>query len=186
MRFLTRPFRRGFLREASGVTAIEFSMVGLPFFGLILVILEIGYTGFVQATLDDVAGRVSRQIMTGAVQQSSFSASEFKRLFVCPTLGALLDCSKLSVNLYPIPKSTTAANAFFTRQGHLKVPAANESTICPGGPGALAYLQLSYRTPMLSGRFIAIRAADQSLTLVGGAAIKNEPFLAARITGCVS
>ena len=90
---------RRFQQDSSGTTAIEFAMVGLPFFMLLFGILGIGLYFFTTFSLENAVERASRLIRVGLVQQSGMTAAEFKQE-VCKHLPPFVDCGdKMRVNV---------------------------------------------------------------------------------------
>lgn len=67
-------------RCQSGATAVEFALVGLPLFLLILGVIEFGRAFFLQNDLSYVADVAARQILIGQVGQSLSEADAAARL----------------------------------------------------------------------------------------------------------
>lgn len=61
------PFSR-FRRDIRGATAVEFALVALPFFGIILAILELGLIMLQSQLLETGVERAARKIYTGEFQ----------------------------------------------------------------------------------------------------------------------
>ncbi|HEY1752906.1 MAG TPA: TadE/TadG family type IV pilus assembly protein [Caulobacteraceae bacterium] len=99
----TRPsFLRRFLRARRGATAVEFALVGLPFFALLFSILELGMMFMTQTTIEASAISNARLIRTGQLQAGGAnSAAGFKTL-VCNGMSwiSTADCmAHLSVDV---------------------------------------------------------------------------------------
>lgn len=62
---------RGFRSDESGVAAIEFGMLALPFFSILAVIFQAGLHLVSQQSLDDAVDRASRALFTGDFQASA-------------------------------------------------------------------------------------------------------------------
>ncbi len=65
-----KPARRGLLlrrfgRDRRGATAIEFALIALPFFALMMAILETFLTFFASQTIETAVNRGARLIRTG-------------------------------------------------------------------------------------------------------------------------
>lgn len=103
-------FIKSFKRDDSGVTMIEFAMVGLPFLMLLLSTFGYGIYLFDAIMLDSAAENVSRQVRTGEANQrkdadgnpSPLTASEFKDA-VCEEAGVALDCENITVHVQSSP-----------------------------------------------------------------------------------
>lgn len=76
--FIKNAFRR-YGRDEQGVTAIEFAIVGLPFFMLVFGILEFGLAFFVNRIVDNAVLETSRIVRTGQAQ--GFDKAAFKAAF---------------------------------------------------------------------------------------------------------
>lgn len=86
-------------RENRGTTAIEFAMVGLPFFMMLFGIIGIGLFFFTTFALENAVDRASRLIRVGTVQQGGMSAAEFKEE-ICRRAPGYVDCNrKMRVNV---------------------------------------------------------------------------------------
>ncbi len=81
-----------FGRNDKGATAVEFSLVALPFFALMFAIIETALAFFAQNYFEDTLARVSRQVRTGQAQKvSGMDATAFKAL-LCAQLKPMFDC----------------------------------------------------------------------------------------------
>lgn len=90
---------RAWKRDESGTTAIEFAMVGLPFFMFLFGIFGLGLYFFTTFSLESAVEQASRLIRVGYVQQSGMTAEDFKQE-VCNRLPAFVDCDgKMRVNV---------------------------------------------------------------------------------------
>ena len=94
----SRPRRRRrpgfavrFARSTSGVTAVEFGFVAIPFFTLLLAILETALVFHGQVMLDSGLYAAARMIRTGQAQTQGFNATTFRNE-VCDRAYGLIDC----------------------------------------------------------------------------------------------
>lgn len=175
-------------RDTEANTAVEFAMVGLPFFLIIFVTMEIGVIAYVQSSLDDVATSVSREIMIGRIQNranaTKLAGSKFREQIVCPKVSRLLRCDRLVVNVYRLSTSRAGADSYFHSDGSLKVSDVDGERVCPGGPGDLAYLQISYALPAITARLSpTVRNSKNVHVVAAGRPIKNEPFIGNKLGG---
>lgn len=93
---------RKWLQDSSGTTAIEFGLVGLPFFMLVLGTIVVGLFFFTTFALENAVDQASRLIRVGAAQQSGMTAAQFKES-VCSYAPAYVDCDgkmRVSVQNY--------------------------------------------------------------------------------------
>lgn len=64
---------RRFARDRRGATAIEFSLLALPFVLAMFAVLEYGYVYLINASMDNAVALSARLIRTGRAQTTSFS-----------------------------------------------------------------------------------------------------------------
>jgi Flp pilus assembly protein TadG len=102
------PFKRGrtFGCNESGTTAIEFALLGIPFFAVVGAILETALVFLSGQILDSAVQDAARQIRTG--QGANFNATSFKTA-VCAGLYGLFDCSQLKLRASVVGKFGDAA-----------------------------------------------------------------------------
>ncbi len=78
-----------FKKDNEGATAIEFSLLALPFFMLLFAILELAIIFFISSTLNFAVSEAGRQIRTGNYQNCG--QASFKKL-VCNNMVSVGDC----------------------------------------------------------------------------------------------
>jgi len=86
-------------KDDSGVTAIEFAIVGMPFLMFLYGIIGIGLYFFTTFTLENGLEQASRLIRTGQAQKANMTDVQFKNT-VCSFIPGFVDCqNKLLVNV---------------------------------------------------------------------------------------
>ena len=155
---MTAPVRRHAAK--GGTVALEFALIGSALFGLLLLVLEMGFLLYAQTALDYAVKEAARQMQTGQQTITSGSAqTSFQTLVLCPFLSAFLPCSGVVVTLQPVSTFQTATN--------LTPPPAATTTVNPGVSGSLMLLQVYY-SPNIPTWPLNVT------TLVGTAAYLNE------------
>ncbi len=104
-------------RDSCGTTAIEFGMVALPFFMLLIGTIGVGLFFFTTFALEDAVEQAARLIRVGQVQQSGMTAEQFKQE-ICSHVPGYIDCDgKMRVNVqsysdfaYIVTPSCTSAD----------------------------------------------------------------------------
>jgi Flp pilus assembly protein TadG len=178
--------RRGLLKafwsDRSGVTAVEFALVGPPFLLLLIGLLEVGTAYFASVTLENGVQTVSRQIRTGEIQAQSLTAAQFK-IKLCDEVGPLIPCD---ANLYVDARVFNSFNASQTPPSPLDPNTGQINpafTFNPGTAGDIVLVRAFYvwqvATPLL-GALLANMTANNGSTsqdiLLGSAAVfRNEP-----------
>lgn len=91
-----------FIQDEKGSVAVEFSILALPFFLIILTILFIGYHSLVQSELDRATASIAREIAVEA--NAAPTSAEYLSTSACSKhLGALINCSKLKMGATTVP-----------------------------------------------------------------------------------
>ncbi|MEO0804631.1 MAG: TadE/TadG family type IV pilus assembly protein, partial [Cyanobacteria bacterium J06642_2] len=87
---------REWAADKRGVAAVEFALIAIPFFFILMAIFEVAILFAVSTALENGISEASRAIRTGEFQNSGGSESTF-RAAVCSELLGLLPCD---ANLY--------------------------------------------------------------------------------------
>jgi Flp pilus assembly protein TadG len=98
-------------RDASGVTAIEFAMVALPFLMLLFGIIGVGLYFFTTFSMENAVEQAARLIRTGQAQQTGMNSTQFKAE-ICARAPLFIDCEnklRVSVKTYNEWTSITPA-----------------------------------------------------------------------------
>lgn len=179
--------------DRRGSTALEFGLIAMPFFLLVLGILEYAYGNYVQARLDAVVMQTSRQIMTGYVQQQTsggkpLTAQQFHDDIMCPKLPALMKCADLYVDVsdFDAPPDVSSASPYEnyvnTSKTGLKTPALDNTrnSYCLGAGKKYVVLRVAYAARQLTTPLIGIATTDYKghkvRVVTSTATFKNEPF----------
>jgi Flp pilus assembly protein TadG len=166
-----------FRTDESGSTAVEFSLVAVPFFGLMFAILETALAFFAQSVLDEAVATAARSLRTGQAQQAGLTAQTFKDS-ICVQLVDLFDCQG---GLY-VDVSTAASFAAISLTvpvdvvGNLKTSGYNYTPNTKGGD--IVVVRAYYQWPVFVNRLGNDLANMPNGThlIVGTAAFRNEPF----------
>lgn len=155
-------------RERDGVAAVEFGLVALPFFYLLIGILETGYIFFISIMLEDAAAEGARQIRTGEVQMSGTPATELGNAVCNNVFIVVVPCSDI---IYEV---SSAAN--FQSITSSAIPADQASaSFATGNPGDVMVVRVTYSwtyiTPLLENLLGA-----GARHLVSSVAFRNEPY----------
>jgi len=177
-RALLRPALSGgrrLARDEQGATAIEFSILALPFFAIVMAIFETALVFFAGQVLDSAVQDASRYIRTGQAQTAGFDMPKF-RAAVCERLYGLFDCSQLRLKVSEV---TAFANAASTTPID---PATGQWTLAEsygGGMGSSIVLVEAYYKWGVLFNFNGFRldnTADGKRLLSAVRVFRNEPF----------
>lgn len=167
-----RMFRR-LVRNADGVSAIEFALIGPAFIALLVAILETGMVFFFQQLLQSATTQAARLIMTGQAQTQKLTSAQFLQ-DICTDAGAMFDCNKLSANVQTFTSFSSMNFDAPVSGGTFTAP----TTFSPGGPGDIVLVQVFYELPVNPGPlgFNLATTSNGTAVLVGTAVFRNEPY----------
>ena len=177
--FLTR-----FVRNRRGSTAIEFSILALPFALLVFAILEscISFAG--QEVMANITDDVARQLRTGQLRPADVAGSKLTTL-ICSRLQIIVstDCpQQLLVDLREYPTFADAATATFKIQNGdvVLMQGTNSQTFAntPGLAESKNMLRVFYKWPVvtdLMARSMANLSGGRTLHFAS-VTWQNEPF----------
>lgn len=176
VQFVLRPCRR-FKRDESGHAAVEFGLVALPFFLLMLGLGELGLIGFAQTSLDHSASEVARQIRTGQAQSGNQSYAQMKSM-LCDEMDNLgnLDCNaNLFLDVDTFASFVNVTNTSPINGGNLDQSGFGYS---PGVASSIVVVRAYYKwhvlTPIFQEVFANMGGGDR--LLVSTMMFRNEPY----------
>jgi Flp pilus assembly protein TadG len=161
----------------SGSSAVEFALVGLPFFFMLFAIMEVGLIFVTDSVLDGAASETARLVRTGQAAGSNMTAAQFKTQ-LCDEMGIFSgDCpSRASVDVRELtqfrnqtPPDPMANGSSFD---------SSQLTYVTGQPGSLMLVRVWYKQPLITP-FLAqalSRLDDGSTMLISTKAFRNEPY----------
>lgn len=172
---------RRFLRDVRGVAALEFAMLGPPFFLILFSMFEVGLTYTADTLLQNAVNETARLIRTGEVNVNNTSREQFRQM-VCDRINIILACDdhlKIDVREF-----TSFSGSGFTS------PLTSGGTFRPdsdfrwqpGAPCSVVLVRAFYAwspiTPGLGDAMGNMRDGEQLLQAT--TAVRNEPFDRAR------
>ncbi len=163
-----------FRKAESGATAVEFAMVALPFFMLLLAIIEIGLLFFATQVLETGVESAARLIRTGQAQ--GFSEAQFKTE-VCNRISSMFDCNKLYIDVRPYAQFAGVDLSKPIDPDTQNLETAG-FTFNSGIGGDIVVVRAFYEWPMVAS-FLGDNLGDLAngnRLLASTAAFRNEPF----------
>src|SRR3954468_9003882 len=93
-----------FRRDEQGATAVEFSLVAVPFLALMFASVEGAMVFWTNQVLDEAVAQASRTLYTGSFQQATATipAAQIPEQFknaVCSRVKGLFDCSRVKIDV---------------------------------------------------------------------------------------
>lgn len=163
-------------KRKDGAVAVEFALVAVPFFMIILGILETCLFFAAGSVLEGAAHESARVIRTGQAQKSGDPLAMFEER-MCNTLGVMVQCDKISYEVIEIPSDgfygVSDYEPSFDEDGNLE-----SQGFSAGGVESTVLVRLFYRYEFLTP-FIGGMMGDQignSFGHMSTVVIRNEPY----------
>ncbi len=166
---------RRYAKAEEGSSAVEFAMVGVPFFYMLFAIFETGLVMFTEYTLQASVQEASRLVKTGQAQKAGMSAAAFKAK-ICETAGIIIDCmgqATVYVNSLPTFSALNTAAPSMMAIGSDGTQGFNA-----GGPSTSTAVVVTYDWDFVLPfmRAFSNLPGGQKRRLVGFAMFRNEPY----------
>ncbi|KXF79035.1 hypothetical protein ATN84_04640 [Paramesorhizobium deserti] len=168
---------RGFRRDRSGTTAVEFAVLIFPFMILIFSVIEVCISFMGQQLLSDTTDRIARQLRTGELRATDVEGRKLHDL-ICARLEIFVPagCPELSANLKTYPNyESVPKSGIVDATGHLRLG----DTVDPGGATSINQINVLYRWPLLTDimrRQMQSAGGDGRFPLFATNTWQNEPF----------
>ena len=158
------------IRDSRAVTAVEFSLIALPFITMLVAIIETGYVFFLAIVIEGATSDAARQIRTGAVQESGAPLAQFEAV-LCDRVFELVPCGDFIIDVRN-----------YTRFSDATPPAmpGNQAgaTFAPGATGDIVVVRVAYAwnfmTPLIDN--LMANADGGSRSIIASQAFRNEPY----------
>jgi Flp pilus assembly protein TadG len=171
-----------FIKDSKGATAVEFGLIALPFFALIVALVQAFLLFFAQSLLENAVRKSARQILTGQVQSADASMTQAAAMSafhntVCTNAAVLFTCSGLMVDVQVANNWTSANTGMPTLTYDTNGNVSNSWQFNPGNAGDIVVVRVIYLWPVFFGP-IAFNLANQpngTREIMASAAFQNEP-----------
>jgi Flp pilus assembly protein TadG len=174
-----RRFLGRFRADARGATAIEFGLLSMPFFFMLMMIVETSMVFWTRQVLQEATAQASRTILTGesrtlytgtpALQTAAF------RDAVCARMNMSSDCAtRLFIDVQPQSSFPNSVSSMVSA-GTIDV---SRYTMRPVAPSEIVVIRTAYKVPVLvSGYFGGLsRVTTGDNVLESVVAFRSEPF----------
>lgn len=179
---------RSFHANVTGATAVEFSLVALPFISLIAAIIQNCLVVWTAQTLDDSLQRATRAMYTGGFQtansgQTSSASLDKLKANICGTSSAkivqVFSCSNLKLDVFVSPNFAGAASLVpIALNSSTKNWATNFGTrYACGSPGSIVVVTAAVKYPVFFS-FLNVGVptfSDGSRLIQSTAVFRTEP-----------
>lgn len=170
LRKLLAKWRRN--EEAS--TAIEFSLLALPYVLLTVGIIELAITYTTASLLEGATGSAARMIRTGQLQQSGGDPEETFRTALCDYASVLINCDDIAIEVLTLDSFADFSDLapVFDADGNM-VPQGFD----PGESSDRVLIRAAYNYPMMTpfvGPLLA--GADNRILFLSTIVLQAEPY----------
>lgn len=171
---------RGFARNEDGVTVIEFAILAVPFFTIILAILETSLVFFAGQILDSGVQDASRLVRTGQAQTATWDEDDFRDA-LCGRLYGLFDCNLIRIRTSVVSDFSSATVVTPVEVGEDcddECEWTLEQDYQPGEASEVVLVQAWYKWPTIVNLpgFNLQNQPDGTRLLGAVRVFRNEPF----------
>lgn len=157
-----------------GVTAIEFSLLAVPFVFFVIGTIELSIMMAANALLDASVADAARLIRTGQVQQTDSDPKEMFKEALCDGASVLLDCETIQYSVETIASFGDANPApDVNDDGEMEAPPFD-----PGGSGDIVLIKTTYLYPLVTpwiGGFFSDYPGNKRL-MSSSVVLQTEPY----------
>ncbi len=133
------------VRRKDGATAIEFSMLFMPYLLISLGIIELSLMFLSASLVEGATDSAARLIKTGKVQQTSGDPEQMFRDALCDFATVLVDCNDMIIEVTTINSYSDFSDPTYDSDGNL-VPQPFD----PGGSNSKVIIRVAYRYQMIT------------------------------------
>lgn len=164
-----------------GTTAVEFSLVGLPFVLMTVGIIELSVMFITQSMLQEAVFESSRLIRTGQAQQGGTSGQTMFEQKVCDVASGgdsmtirLIPCNQIQYQVQQVPSFGDAEDMppEFDEDGNME-----DTGFDPGEENDIVLIRVAYNYPVRTPMMQTMLANNGSKrTLFSTTVIQTEPY----------
>lgn len=161
-----------FWKDDRGTNAVEFALLALPFFGLVLGVIQLGIIFLANQSLDSAIDRAAREIRTGQVRSIETGLPAF-RTSVCGNISIIFDCDEvleISVQSFSSIADTTSATLY---ENNSPIITSDYET---GNGGDVVVVNAAVSVPVVAGSLFGIGNGSGSTRLTTSLVFTNEDF----------
>ncbi len=164
-------FQKWWKRE-DGTTAIEFSMLLVPYLLICFGIIELSLMFTSASILEGATHSASRMIRTGELQQSGSDPETMFRQGLCDAAVILIQCEDMVIEVQPLDSYADYTDATYDADGNMV-----SSGFDAGGSNAKVLIRVAYRYAMITPIVGDLLNGDDGSTLfVSTIVLQAEPY----------
>lgn len=166
---------KSWLKESRGVVAVEFAMIAIPFFTLLLGTVEISLYYATAVVLEGAAESAARVVRLG--QEQGDPETAFKGQ-LCAMVSGIVNCDDIRYQAVTIPSGTFAGAQ--ANQPQLDADGSLKSGFDAGTASDVVLIRVQYKynflIPFIGNMITADNGSSGSATLMSTVTVKNEPY----------
>ncbi|MCB1415197.1 MAG: pilus assembly protein [Phyllobacteriaceae bacterium] len=164
---------RRFAKDQEGVTAIEFAMLAMPFFMLLMAIVETSLLFFAGQVLESSVDEVGRKIRTGQLDQTL--TEDQLRDEICESAAVLFDCDGLLIDMQVVATYDELGDAPKPEDGEID---PSDFKFEAAGPKQIVMLTVVAEWPVFTNYLQQYLSGlnNGNAVLTGITAFKTEPY----------
>ncbi|MEP1442506.1 MAG: TadE/TadG family type IV pilus assembly protein [Hyphomicrobiales bacterium] len=169
--FSLRKYRQ-FAKDDRGSNAVEFALLALPFFGLILGIIQLGIIFLANQSLDSAVDTAAREIRTGQTRSDAVGLAAF-RTALCDNISIVRDCEQVlqvSIQAFDSIEDTTSATLYVD---NAPIITTDYET---GDGGDVVVINAAVAIPVVGGSLFGAGNGTGSTRLTTSLVFTNENF----------
>lgn len=173
---MIKKIRRWFRRD-DGVVAVEFALIAIPLFTLILGIIETSLFFAAGSVLEGASNDAARVIRTGQAQTSADPEQVFREE-LCEKVGVMMDCDDIQYEVIVMAPNTFASSeeyqSSFDDDGNLE-----PAPFSAGNSNDIVLIRTVYRYEFLTPFLGAMMTADPArnwMMHISTVVLKAEPY----------
>lgn len=165
---------RGWVKEKEGTTAIEFSLLAIPYVFLTIGIIEMSVMYAAASLLEGATGSAARLIRTGQLQNMGGDPEDSFRTAICDYATVLIACEDVQIEVLPMTSFSDYDSMApqFDEDGNLVSQGFDA-----GGSSDRVLIRVAYRYTMMTpfvGPLLA--GSTNSRLFMSTIVLQNEPY----------
>lgn len=167
-------FLRNWIKREDGTTAIEFSLLAIPYLLISLAIIELSVMYASASLLEGATGSAGRLIRTGQIQQAGGDPEEMFRDAICSYATVLIACDDVVIEVQQMNSFADfdGMAAQFDDDGNMISQGFDA-----GGSNDRVLIRVSYRYDMMTPLIGPLLAgADNSQLFMSTLVLQTEPY----------
>lgn len=167
-------FFRNWVKDEDGTTAIEFSLLAIPYLTLMLGIIELSLMYASGALLEGATQHAARLVRTGQIQQMASGGEAAFRQALCDYATALVRCDNIQLEVQDMDSFSdfSSLQADYDEDGNL-----SSRGFSVGGSSDRVMIRTAYRytmyTPLVG---TLLNGPDGSRLFVSTFVLQTEPY----------